>query len=586
MVAAILLAVPAMPQTLPPAGADPIARALPPAPLPPSAPLPAPATAAGRAAPQGAAPILAIDRARLQGSSLLPADAFAAELADLAGRAVPPAEVEALRQAVLQRYRAAGYPYVAVNAVLSRSPEEGAGELVLVVAEGFIAEILLDGDIGPAGTQALRFLNPLLAERPLPTAALERAMLLVSDLPGVSARALLRPAPREPGALTLVVQLRRQAASGLLNLDNRGSTTTGREQLVAGLTVSSLSSLAERTDVSLLHSGTSLGRGQNFLQVGQELFLGGSGLRLRAHAGLGATQPGGALAAIGYRGETQVLGIGGSYPLLRRRPANLSLGALLEAVDSRLLADLPPDGARGQVSLDRVRVLRLGAEGSLRDALLPVPAAATTQAAFRLHQGIPALGASSGDAPGTSRLGAEFGFTKLTLDMVRSQPLRLFADGSVLGLQATLGGQWTADALPSSEKFYLGGNRLGRGFVAGQVTGDRAVGGGVEVQYTVLPDNPAPSLFAAAADLADWTERLIRPDAQYYLFLDAGRSFEVLPGDPDRRLASWGGGVRLTIAQNLSLELEGVWRLTRRPSGAEVEALPQQAAFGRLTVRY
>jgi hypothetical protein len=60
----------------------------------------------------------------------------------------------------------------------------------------------------------------------------------------------------------------------------------------------------------------------------------------------------------------------------------------------------------------------------------------------------------------------------------------------------------------------------------------------------------------------------------------------VLARDPDRRLASWGGGVRLTIAENMSLELEGVWRLTRRPSGAEVDALPQQAAFGRLTVRY
>ena len=577
-IAALVLAgLPAAAQRPPTPVADPIRRTLP-LPAPPVA-SPLPAREAPAAVPDPAAsPVLAIDRATLQGVSLLPADAFAQELADLAGRAVPASEIEALRQAVLGRYRAAGYPYVAVTPVLRRAPAEGAGELVLVVAEGYIAEVLLDGEIGPAAIQVLRFLDPLTRERPLSAAGLERAMLLVSDIPGVGARALMRPVPREPGAFQLVVQLRRQASSWLFNLDNRGSPTTGRAQMVAGVSLNSMTNLGERTDVSVLGTGDTLGRGQHFVQIGQEAFLGGSGLRVRAHAGRGNTLPDGVLEQVGYRGETQVLGLGLSYPVLRSRPANLSLTAMVEAVDSRVLADLPPDGARGQVSEDRVRALRLGAEGSLRDALLPVGAAATTQGVLRLHQGLTAFGASDGSAPGTGRLGADFGFTKVTLDAVRSQPLLLLADGSVLGVQAMLGAQWTNDPLPLSEKYYLGGNRLGRGFYSGQVTGDRALGGSVELQYTVAQESPGPE--------AGWAERLTRPDAQYYLFYDAGRSFEVLDRDPDRRLASWGGGVRLTLAEHLLLELEGVSRLTRRPNGPLAETLPAQAVFGRATVRY
>ena len=69
---------------------------------------------------------------------------------------MPLPKIDAARQAILQHYRSAGYVLSTVSANL-----DTAGHLRFVVTEGRIASVKLDGDIGPAGMQVLRFLNRL-----------------------------------------------------------------------------------------------------------------------------------------------------------------------------------------------------------------------------------------------------------------------------------------------------------------------------------------------------------------------------------------------------------------------------------------
>ena len=64
-------------------------------------------------------------------------------------------------------------------------------------------------------------------ERPISTAAVERALLLASDVPGVRVRGVLQPIQGEPGALRLVAQVTRSAVSGYFNVDNRAYQLTG-----------------------------------------------------------------------------------------------------------------------------------------------------------------------------------------------------------------------------------------------------------------------------------------------------------------------------------------------------------------------
>ena len=112
----------------------------------------------------------------------------------------------------------------------------GRPVFVLRAIEGYISEVKLDGDIGPAGTLVYEFLEHLTWIRPVNNADLERYLLLVQDIPGVSVRAVLRRAA-EPGAVELVAQLSRKPFSAFAQYDNLGSNEAGpNEMLLRGAT--------------------------------------------------------------------------------------------------------------------------------------------------------------------------------------------------------------------------------------------------------------------------------------------------------------------------------------------------------------
>jgi hemolysin activation/secretion protein len=138
---------------------------------------------------------------RIGGNSALTDAAIAAVLQPLDGQTVTLAQIEDARLAVLHAYRAAGFQYVEVKAALApvRGAPDAGVELRIGVTEGYVGEVKLDGDIGPAGSQAQRFLDPLTEVRPLTTAALERALLLVSDIPAWPPAACCGRWPATPG---------------------------------------------------------------------------------------------------------------------------------------------------------------------------------------------------------------------------------------------------------------------------------------------------------------------------------------------------------------------------------------------------
>jgi hemolysin activation/secretion protein len=511
-----------------------------------------------------------LGRVTVTGNEAMDGTRLSAALSGLAGAQVPLARIEEARLGILRAYRDAGYPFASVAAGLTRRPDGGA-DLTYQVTEGFVAEVKLEGDIGPAGTQVLRFLNRVVGQRPVSTAAIERALLLASDVPGVTVRGTLRPLQSEPGALQLVAQVERRAVSGYFNLDNRGYRNVGPWQglLVAGL--NSVTEYGERTELSLFGAQNNT---QWFGQGSVDAFVGGSGLRLRVYGGAGITQPSGTLRQLGYTGESQVAGVGATYPLIRSRPVNLYLTAGLDMFDNTILTG---DGAaRARTSRDQVRTLRFGAEGQLLESFIPLLPAATTTGNVRIHHGVGIFGATPNGTPDSARRGNEnFGFTKVTGEVQRIQPIFSPFEGGMISLQGMFTGQWSDDILPQSEKFFLGGGRLGRGYYAGQVTGDRAWGAAFELQLDTgyeIPVNPA------------WGGN--RFTTQIYAFRDISRAFENLPTDPSRRLSSWGGGVRHVISDAVQFDVEAIHREIRRPDGVGTDRLRDTQLIFRTLVRF
>lgn len=517
----------------------------------------------------GAATELRIVAVTLTGNEAISEAELQPAIAGLAGATVPLARIEEARLEILRRYREAGYAFTAVDAGVTPRPGRDGADLVFRVVEGYVAEVKLEGDIGPAGTQVLRFLNRLIGLRPVSTGAIERALLLASDIPGVTVRGTLRPLPDQPGALQLVAALDRRVVSGYVNVDNRGYNLVGPWEALFVAGVNSLTEFGERTELAFFGAENST---QWFVQGSTEAFIGGSGLRARIYGGGGQTRPTGSLAAIGYYGTTQVAGAGASYPLVRRRAANLALTGSFDFFDGEVQV---PKGTRA--SRDQVRTFRFGAEGQMLEArLLPFLPAATTAGIVRVHQGLTIFGATEDGDPFSSRSGNDtFGFTKLTGEIQRNQPLAVLADGVQVNIQGLALAQWSDDVLPNAEKCYLGGARLGRGFYAGQVTGDKCWGYAVELQLDFAYDLPVEPPLGSN-----------RFTTQLYMFRDYGRTYENLPLDPDRRLSSWGGGVRQVISERVQFDLEGVHRVTTQPNGPRAETLRGTGLFFRTLVRF
>ena len=74
--------------------------------------------------------------------------------------------------------------------------------------------------------------------------------------------------------------------------------------------------------------------------------------------------------------------------------------------------------------------------------------------------------------------------------------------------------------------------------------------------------------------------------AQWYAFYDVGHTYDRAPGDVDREVESAGLGIRLTLTENVSTELEGVRRFTRKPTGENVSPEKTYAVFGKVVARF
>lgn len=527
----------------------------------------------GPGTPTGGAPAISQDPAlaatvnirsvAFEGATAFPAARLEAAAGPLTGPATPLRRVEEARAAILGLYRDAGYVFTAVDAVVERD-----GRLRLVVSEAEIVEVRLDGDIGPAGTQILRFLEHLRGVRPIDVATLERWLLLAEDAPGVTVRAVLRPAGTTPGALSLVAQVARQGVSGYVTADNRAYRLTGTQEGLAAVQFNSFTSLAERTELQLYYAN---GRTSVFGQASTEFFIGGSGTRMRLYAGTGESTPSSPLRDIGYQGSTSVAGLSVAYPLIRRRQQSLTLAAAFDIIETEIKLE---GGILGDQSLsqDSLRVLRVGGEWAAFDQILGDDRSAVNVFSLRLHQGLSGLGASASGSPELSRAGAQTDFTKVTFEISRTQRLFSPGAGSTLSLMGIFAGQWSNDVLPQAEKFYLGGARLGRGYYAGQVTGDNALAATIELQLAVPYE---PTLFG----------RSIRMDPVFYGFYDWGETWENQSIDPNRRISSTGIGARFNVTQNAEFQFEGVRRFNTQPNGAAGEDLKADAFFWRLLFR-
>ena len=459
-----------------------------------------------------------------------PAD-FASLYSSLLGKDVTLLDIYRLRDAVTTKYRAAGY--ILSQAIIP--PQQiGDGIAHIRVIEGYISGISVEGASDRRGLIRATAAK-ISAERPLNVRTLERYVLLIGDLPGVTVNTVLKPSADQPGAAELVVVVNRKSFQGSLSADNRGSIAIGPEEFTVGLEVNSILGLDEQTGVE--YATTAQTRELQYLSIHHDEVLNAEGLRLSFSGSESWSHPGGTLSVLNPfgRGDTWRLHL--AEPVIRSRARSLTLGLGLNAQDSRT------DLLSVTVAKDRVRFFSFDLAFDFADTALGDARPAQSLIRAELSQGFNGLGATPSGSPNLSRANGRSDFTKLNLDALRIQSVAPRVSVA-LGAQVQL----TNDSLLSSQQCGLGGSRFGRGYEPSELTGDVCGALSIEGRYT-LPLK------------ADFIQT-----PQLYAFWEGGIASlnHPLLGEPQRQsLASAGVGFRFKLAHRITAEFELAKPLTR-----------------------
>ena len=449
---------------------------------------------------------------------------------NLIGKKVTLADMYRLRDAITAKYRAAGY----ILSQASLPPQSIAGGVVhLKMIEGYIDHITVeDAAHDPRGLIAATAAN-ITRSRPLRAKDLERSVLLINDIPGVSASTVLMPSDTEPGASDLVVTVTRHSVSGQIGADNRGSQAIGMAQIFAGLSLNSVLGLDEQT--SVLFATTSQTRELAYISVHHDEVLNPQGLRLIVSGSYSRSQPGGAIAALDARGRGTIVSVELIDPIIRSRAKTLKLGL------GFTVANTSTDLLSVRFSQDRVRYASASVAYDFADEALGPRTPATTLLRVELDQGLKIFSASLNGTPLLSRANGRSDYTLVSGELTRIQSL-----GGNVSVAVSAAGQYAFVPLLSSQQFGLGGRRFGRGYEPSELTGDNGVSFSVEPRFDLSRYIPSG-----------------RP--QLYAFYEGGTVWQKQPlvgQAPRESLSSVGGGVRFQLGPYLRADLGAAKPLT------------------------
>ena len=451
-----------------------------------------------------------------------------AAVADRIGTSVTFADLEQLAARAVAVYQKRGFGLVqayvpvqeVVDGVVRISISEGVlGNVSIELAEGVpVAQERV------AGTLAI--LEP---GKPLNGRQYERAMLLLSDLPGIKPQSAIS-AGAATGTTDLVVQVgERDRLQYGLEVDNHGTSDSGRHRITGSLRWASPFGRGDNLDLRLM-----LAEGMHtaFGRISYETPVGYRGLRIGGGLARVQYELGGPFAPLEPTGTGNVADLSFSYPLIRQRSTNLFVRGV---IDNKDLTDRFE--AVGFETHKRVRGAGIGLSFERRDGFL---GGGYTSANALLYRGNLDIKDATSEAFDNPPFGydTEGSFGKATLQLARLQSL-----APKFSLFLGTGMQRASKNLDAYEKLSLGGPKAVRAYATGEVLVDDGWLATVELRYAPRPDT---TLFAFY-------------DAAHGDFFHDPRPFDVFTS---RSLRGHGLGLNWSRPGKLSMNFSIAWRST------------------------
>jgi hemolysin activation/secretion protein len=451
------------------------------------------------------------------------------------------ADIYQIASALTARYRNDGYILSRI-VVPAQSIEDG--QVRLKVIEGYIAGINIEGTDEDHRKFVHDYAEKIRNCRPLKNEILERYLLLMNDLPGAFAQAVIKPSTQEPGASDMTVKFTQNKLQGGLSIDNRGGKSLGPMRISADIGLNSVLGMQESTTARFVTSGNEK---LKFLSVSHEERIGGEGGKFQlSHSTVEAKPKEMAFIPLNLETSSRTTTFGYSHPLIRSRSQNLLLRGSFTAHDGETQIFGVED------TRDRLRAFRLGATFDLADAL------GVNLLDIEVSRGIEGLGSSKNHDIMLSRPEGRVDFTKAAMYAARLQPIALR-----WSFLTAFSAQYAWTDLLSSELYSFGGEQTGRGYDPSELVGDHGIGMKLELRYTDTVPGRFPFSYTG------------------YAFYDVGKVYQRSPAgaSSSESAASAGLGLRMSLGQHVSCYAELAKPLTRDVSAEEERNARGYAGF-------
>lgn len=413
----------------------------------------------------------------LEGNTIFPPRDLYALYEEYIDKEVSPRTLVKIANKITAYFRDKGY-------ILSRAyvPAQKIkhGMARIKVIEGFIDEVMIEWDEDMRKDDRICFYaNRLKKIRPLDIKDLERALYQIRDLPGVTAKAILRPAKKTKRASDLIVKVKRSHFDVKMDINNDSTVSVGPWRYYSMLTFNDL--LGENEQFSLYGSTTNpMSRMKMFgVMYNVPIFCDGF-TKLFLKFDKMYTDPKFAQGVLRQVGNMTSFSIGVRHTLIHERWLTWSAGLWLDFKNLR--NDLYNAAALTRETRDKIRNLRLETTFDMADSLGGVNLVNVS-----VTQGIKNLGAEIKTGTGSqqsTRPDGRLDFTKFELSLSRSQTL-----GGGFSAFAQVNSQYAATSLLSPERFSFGGAPFARSYESNFLSGDSGIEAKLEVRYTQPFDN-------------------------------------------------------------------------------------------------
>ena len=465
---------------------------------------------------------------QFDGATSVPDSELQAAMADRIGTSVTFADLEQLASRVVAVYQKHGFGLVQAFVPVQEVVD---GVVRITISEGVLGNVSIDVAEGaPVQRERVaKTLATLEPGKPLNGREYERAMLLLSDLPGIKPQSAIS-AGAATGTTDLTVQVaERDRFQYGLELDNHGTRDSGRYRVTGSMRWASPFERGDNLDLRLM-----LAQGMHtaFGRISYESPVGYSGLRIGGGLARVQYELGGPFAALEPTGTGNVADLSFSYPIIRQRSTNLFIRGI---VDNKDLTDRFE--AVGFETRKRIRGAGIGLSFENRDKFL---GGGYTSANALLYRGNLDIKDATSEAFDNPPFGydTEGSFGKFTLQAARLQYL-----APKFSLFLGTGMQRASKNLDAYEKLSLGGPKAVRAYAVGEVLVDDGWLATMELRYGLRPDT---TLFAFY-------------DAAHGDFFHDPRPFDVVT---DRSLRGYGLGLNWSKPGKLSMNFSIAWRGT------------------------